>query len=187
MSRTLPAALLTEFQAQELQPFQALQLEFTNGILRFWTGYGTINVDGQNWDGAGTVMSISSTDEDSDLSARGMTFVLSGLETSVISAILNENYKLRPCAVYSGALDSDGVPVSSLYQVFSGRIDTIELRETGGKADITINAESRLIDLNRPRIRLLTDAEQRLRFSEDDSLAGVALLQDKSFTWGKST
>jgi len=186
MSRTLPAALLAEYQSDKLQPFTALEVEFSDGIVRFWTGYGTINVNGQNWDGAGTVMSISSADEDAELVAQGMTFVLSGLDTAVISAVLNENYKLRPCAVYAGALDSNGVPVSSLYQLFSGRVDTIELSETGGKADITINAESRLIDLNRPRIRMLTDAEQKLRFSEDNSLAGIALLQDKQFSWGKA-
>jgi len=42
-----------------------------------------------------------------------------------------------------------------------------------------------LIDLNRPRTRKLTDAEQKSRYPGDDSLAQVALLADRQLDWGK--
>lgn len=185
MSRSLPAALSTEFEADELQPFSALELEFSDGIVRFWTGYGDLNADGKDWQSVGELLSISPANEPSDLSAQGMSFSMGGLDTSVISAILNENYKMRPCALYIGALDANGDPVSSLFKTFSGRIDTINIEEDGQQARITINAENRLIDLNRPRVRKMTDAEQKLRFPGDESLSQVALLADKQLDWGK--
>jgi len=185
MSRTLPEALATEFNATELKPFQAVEMEFSDGILRFWTGYGDLSVDGKSWTGIGRVLGISEATEAADLSAEGVTVMLSGLDTSVLSAILNENYKLRPLVIYVGALDDDNVPVSSLYQTFSGRIDTINIQEDGEKVTIAINAESRLIDLNRPRTRKLTDAEQQSRYPNDTSLAQVALLADRQLDWGR--
>jgi hypothetical protein len=185
MSRSLPAALDTEFNADELQPFQALELEFSDGVVRFWTGYGDLNADGKDWQAIGEILGISPNSETADLMAQGMSFTLGGLDTAVISAILNENYKMRPCALYIGALGSDGQPVSSLFQTFSGRIDTIDIQEDGQTCTIQINAENRLIDLNRPRLRKITDAEQKLRYPNDDSLAQVALLADKQLDWGK--
>ena len=185
MSRSLPVALSAEFGAQELKPFQALELEFSDEVVRFWTGYGELNADGKDWSGVGQVLAISATEESSDLTALGMTFTLGGLDTTVISAILNENYKLRPCALYIGALDANDEPVSTLFETFSGFIDTINIEENGETATIVINAENKLIDLNRPRLRKLTDAEQKLRFPDDESLAQVALLADRQLDWGK--
>ena len=185
MSRTLPAALATEFGSVELKPFQAVEIEFSDGILRCWTGYGTLTADGQEWEGIGQVLGISEATEAADLAANGITVTLSGLDTSVLSAILNENYKLRPLSIYVGALDDDNVPVSSLYKTFDGRMDTVNIQEDGEKVTLSINAESRLIDLNRPRTRKLTDAEQKSRYPGDDSLAQVALLADRQLDWGK--
>lgn len=185
MSRSLPTALQTQFDADELQPFTAVEFEFSDGIVRFWTGHGELNADGKDWQNIGDLLGISATSETSDLSAQGMSFTLSGLGTEIVAAILNENYKQRPCAMYIGALGSDGQPVSSLFKTFSGRIDTINLEEDGSTASIQINAENQLIDLNRPRTRKLTDAEQKLRYPNDESLAQVALLQDKALDWGK--
>lgn len=185
MSRTLPEALATEFGSTELKPFQAVEIHFSDGILRFWTGYGEITADGQTWDGAGHVLGISEATEAADLSAEGMTVTLSGLDDSVLSAILNENYKLRPLSIYVGALDANDEPVSALYQTFNGRIDTINIQEAGESVTLSINAESRLIDLNRPRTRKLTDAEQQSRYPGDTSLAQVALLADRQLDWGK--
>lgn len=185
MSRTLPSALATQFSSTELKPFQAVEIHFSDGVVRFWTGYGDLTADSQEWSGIGQVLGISEASEAADLSAEGVQVSLSGLDTSVLSAILNENYKLRPLKLYVGALDADNVPVSALYQTFSGRIDTINIQENADKVTLVINAESRLIDLNRPRTRKLTDAEQQSRYPNDTSLAQVALLADRQLDWGK--
>ncbi len=184
MSRTLPAALSTQLDSTELKPFQALEIEFSDTTVRFWTGYGELEADGETWSGIGAVLGISANTEVADLSAQGMTFTLSGLDTIVIAAILNENYKLRPITLYLGALDADNQPVSTLYQQFSGRMDTINITEDGQSATITINAENRLIDLQRPRIRKYTHQEQLNRYG-DKSFALVATIADRKITWGK--
>jgi len=185
MSRTLPEALATQFAATELKPFYAVELLFDSGDLRFWTGYDDIEANGETWTGSGLVMSISGTSEPSDLSANGINITFSALDSSIIAIMLGENYRGRSAKVYIGALDSTNQPVSDMYQIFAGRMDIMTLHEDGSVATIQINVENVLIDLDRPRPIRLTNEDQLDRYSGDQSLSGVAQLQDRQISWGR--
>lgn len=185
MARTLPAALQTELDATELKPFYAVELVFDSGTLRFWTGYGDITANGQTWNGSGTVLGFSQTTEATDLSATGMTLTFTGLESSIIAVLLGENYRGRSAKIYLGALDATNQPVSDMYQIFAGRMDVMTLQENGETANVSISIENVLIDLERPRARKLTNEEQLKRFASDNSLSGVAKLQDRQLSWGR--
>ena len=185
MARTLPAALSTEFGAAQLKPFYAVELGFSSGTVRFWTGYGTITANSVEWSGAGMVLSMSSPSEKIDLSADGITISFSGLDTSIVAISLLENYRGRSAKVYIGALDDENQPVSDLYQVFAGRMDVMTIQEDGQTATVSITVENVLVDLERPRIRKLTDEEQQSRYPGDISLQSVASLQDRQLSWGK--
>lgn len=185
MARTLPSALSAEFNADELKPFYAVELLFDSGDLRFWTGYGDITANSETWTGSGTVIAFSSTNEATDLSANGMAINMTGLDASIISIMLSENYRGRLAKVYIGALGANNLPVSNLYQIFSGRMDVMSLQENGETANITISVENVLIDLERPRHRKLTNEEQLKRYPGDNSLKNVAALQDRQIAWGR--
>lgn len=185
MSRSLPAALAIEFGEKELKPFYAVELLFDSGDLRFWTGYGNITANGETWSGAGSVMNFSEVIEATDLSANGITITLTGLDTQIISIMLGENYRGRSAKIYLGALDATNQPVSDMYQIFAGRMDVMTLQEDGSTATVAIAVENVLIDLERPRTRKLTNEEQLERFPNDESLSGVAQLQDRQIAWGR--
>lgn len=185
MARTLPEALATELGASELKPFYAIELAFDSGTVRFWTGYGDITANGEEWTGSGTVLGISNSNESTDLSANGINMTFNGLDSSFVSIALLENYRGRLMKCYLGCLDSTNQPVSDLYQLFAGRMDVMSISEDGNTATINISAENVLIDLERPRIRKYTDEEQRKRYPGDNSLELVATLQDKQISWGK--
>ncbi len=185
MARSLPAALSTELEATQLKPFYAVELYFDSGTLRFWTGYGTITANGQEWEGSGTVMGLSSPSEDIDLSANGIVLQFNGLDAGIVGITLTQNYRGRPVRIYLGALDSVNQPVSDLYQLFAGRMDVMTITEDGRSADVSITVENALIDLERPRTRKYTDEEQRKRYPGDASLETVAKLQDRQISWGR--
>lgn len=185
MARSLPSALSSELNADELKPFYAVELLFDSGDIRFWTGYGDINVNSEVWTGSGTVLSFSSTNEATDLSANGMTLTFSGLESTIVSLLLQENYRGRSAKVYLGALGANNLPVSDMYQIFAGRMDIMALSENGETATVAITVENVLIDLDRPRARKLTNEEQLKRFAADNSLSNVANLQDRQISWGR--
>lgn len=185
MARTLPAALATEFDAAQLKPFYAVELDFDSGVLRFWTGYGTITANGEEYEGAALVLGISSANENIDLSADGITISFSGLDSSIVAVTLTQNYRGRSAKVFMGALDALNQPVSDMYQVFAGRMDIMSIQEDGQTATISLQVENVLIDLERPRTRKFTDEEQRKRFPGDASLENVASLQDRQIAWGR--
>lgn len=186
MARSFPAALADEFDKQALEPFYALELEFDSGFTRLWTGYGNITANGVEWFGAGQLLGIGDSKESTDLTAEGLTVTLSGLDQTLVALALAENYRGRPAKVYIGALAS-GAPVSDLYQVFSGRMDTMTIQETGETSTIVLNIENVLVDLQRPRLRLYTNEEQLKRYAGDKSLEQIANLQDRQILWGKAS
>ena len=63
-------------------------------------------------------------------------------------------------------------------------MDVMTIEDAGETASISLSAESRLIDLERARVRRFTDNDQQNQFSGDTSLRFVASLQDKEIAWG---
>lgn len=186
MARTLPSALADELIASELKPFYAVQLFFDSGTVSFWTGYGEIYANSTTWVGGSGVLSISSSVEGSDLGANGVSVTFDGLDSSIVSIALQENYRGRFCKIFLGALGVDNQPVSDLYQLFLGRMDTMSIAENGQVATIQLTIENALIDLEKPRVRKLTNEEQLNRYSGDNSLEVIAALQDKEISWGRA-
>lgn len=68
--------------------------------------------------------------------------------------------------------------------IHDGRLDTSELIDTGDTATITLNSETRFRDLERPRTKRYTDAEQQKRYPGDKGLEYVPSMQDKEITLG---
>jgi hypothetical protein len=74
--------------------------------------------------------------------------------------------------------------VADPYLVFDGRMDVMTIEDAGETANISLSAESRLIDLERARVRRYTNNDQQNQFAGDTSLRFVADLQDKEIAWG---
>ena len=63
-------------------------------------------------------------------------------------------------------------------------MDVMTIEDAGDTANISLSAESRLIDLERARVRRYTNNDQQNQFAGDTSLRFVADLQDKEIAWG---
>lgn len=179
--RTSPS----EFNQASLQPFLATELEFDSGTLRLWNGYSDLSIDGETFIGSGNLLQISEVEETGEVAARGITMVLTGMDVSIIGIALQQNYQNRTARIYLGAITSEGVVQS--YQIFAGRLDVMTIEESSETATISVTAENRLIDLERPRIRRFTSEDQKSLFPTDRGLDYVNDLQDKTLNWGKST
>ena len=183
MSRGVTTALNTELTATELQPFFAVELDFSSGILYLWTGYGDITFGGNTYNGGGDVLNITGVSETSEIRADGITIGLTGISSSLIASALTESYQGRNCKVYLGAISS-GAVVADPYAVFSGRMDVMTIDDSGETCDMVIQAENRLVDLDRPRNRRYTSEDQKIDYPNDKGLEFVADLQDKQIIWG---
>lgn len=175
----------SDFSADSLAPFMAVELLLDTDPVRLWNGYGDLSIGIHRYTGAGNLLAISAIEETADIQANGVTITLSGIDPSLISVALSENYQNREAKIYIGTLADDFTPSS--YQLFGGRLDTMDIEEAMETATISVTAENRLIDLERPRVRRFTSEDQKSLFTGDLGLDYVNDLQDKTLEWGKST
>jgi len=131
MTRTLGSSFQTELAASELSPFFAVEMDFEGDPVRLWGGYGNIVIDGDTYFGAATLLNISAISETSEVQANGITVSLSGIDTSLISAALSENYQGREMKVYFGVLNDSGAIIDDPYIAFKGRMDVMTIDEDG--------------------------------------------------------
>lgn len=170
------------FDSSSLDFIAAVEINFDSEDVRLWTGYTDLTIEGEVYTGAANLITISGFNESQEIAAKGATVTLSGLDASIISYALQENYQNRPLRIMVGTLDS-GVP--NVYTIFRGRMDVMEITEVGDTANLAISAENRLIDLDRARSSRYTSEDQKSYYPGDLGLDYVASLQDRQIDWGK--
>ena len=187
MARNLHSDFGTAIQADEVHPIQLVKVNTTGGDVLMWTGIGDLVYDGDTYIGTGTLASVSQISERTDLSANGVSFTLSGIPSSLISTALGQIQQGRLCQVWMGLLNtSTGALVSNPYELFAGFSDVTVITEQAETSTISIQAENRLVDLERPRIRRYTDEDQKsdTANASDIGFEFIPSLQDKVITFG---
>lgn len=185
MARDLTAAYQNAITADVVAPALLLSMEFDEGTVNAWTGFGDLTWDSKTFSGVGDFGSLSDVDETSNIQANGVTFTLSGIPSSLISVALTYEYQGRPVRCWLAALNiTTGAIIADPYQLFAGRMDVMTINEGAESATITLTAESVLIDLQRPRNRRYTHEDQIAEFAGDLFFEYVAGLVEKNITWG---
>jgi len=180
----LPESIRNVIGGDVVSAFWLCDLEFdTPNDLHFWNGIGNLTIDGQTYTGAGNLLNLSEMRESSDIAAYGATLTLSGIPSNEIDLALAEPYQGRRAIVKFGV---DVAGVKTAFTVFTGEMDQMNISFGPDTATISLNVESRLIDLNRPRIRRYTDADQKTRYSGDLAFEFVTRLQSESLQWKAS-
>src|SRR3546814_10063587 len=90
-----------------------------------------------------------------------------------------------PAKLWLGAMDSSGSVIADPYLVFEGLTDVAEIDEGGETATISISADNRLIDLERPRTRRYTQEAQQIDDATDLGFEFVPSLQDVEILFGR--
>lgn len=180
MARTIPSALLTAITARECQPYLAFEALLDGGALRLWTGNENKTIGGNVYTGAGAMISVGEMSEVIDLTAQSLTITLSGLASGLLATALAEPYQGRVANIYVGERS-----VSDVMLAFSGYLDTMSPADDGTTSSITVTIESKLVDLQRPRIRRYTKESQKALYPGDTFFDWTADLADKQVPWGR--
>lgn len=181
MTRDINSNIVNALDDDVVLPFFTLDLLFDDpNKLYFWSGIGDLSLDGNTYTGAGELLSISELRESSDIAAYGATLTLTGIDNSLISLALDEPYQGRRAIVKFGILSS-GVRYAST--VFVGEMDQMNIIMGPETSTIELDVESRLVDLQRPRLRRYTDADHKSRYPNDDAFEFVTRIQNESLEW----
>jgi hypothetical protein len=195
MSRSINANIVSALANPEIEPFYAVKMAFPTSTILLWTGYGDKTINSETYIGSGNLLSIDGLAEASDLSAQGTDIVLNGIDSTILTYALTEEYQGREVNIYWGVSG-----VSEVVEVFSGYMDQMTIVDKGDTSTIKLSVESKLIVLERPNIRRYTEgshaaviATENTRDnttytqSNDSFFRWVAKLQDVQVAWGRET
>jgi hypothetical protein len=152
--------------------------------LNVWTGIGDLSFEAETYSGVGNFGGVSAVQETSQLQATGVTFSLSGVPSSLISTALGSMRYGRPANLWFGLIDTTtGLLVDAPYKIFSGLTDVPDIDEGPETSVVSITAENRLIDLERPRVRRYTHEDQQIDHPGDLGFEYVTSLQEAEILW----
>lgn len=193
MSRSLSAEMHAVATAELVRPITLIRAYFDtadNGAtaidpLYLWSGIGQLTYDGVTYVGAGNLLQVSEVKENTELTANGMTVILSGIGEPLISKARDADYQGRQLDVLFGALDENGDVIASPVVVFSGFMDVMSIADGGDTGTISLTVENKLIQFDRSRIRRNTSEDQKIDHPTDKGFEFVASIQEKEIVWGR--
>ena len=186
--RDLTSGVSAALGATTSAPRWLVEIPFDSGTVRLWNGVGPLTALGETWTGAGRLGSISPIRETQSTVATGLKLQLAIVPTdevpdapdAFLNIVLAEDFQGRPVTVYQAMVDPDsGALIDDPFPRFGGYLDVAEDSELPGAAVLTITAENRLIDLERPRLRTYTPEDQKALYPGDSFFDHDAALQNR--------
>jgi hypothetical protein len=182
-TRTLTPAVDGAMAAGHVPLLVFVLMDFPSGMLRVNNSGVTIPWDGHDWLGVGRLGGIGAIEEGATLEARGLQLAISGVPPENIAIALGQSYQGRDCKVWAAPLTEGHAVLSDPALVFWGRMDTMDI-DLGETATITVSAESRLADWNRPRVRRYNHEDQQIDFAGDLFFDQGPQMVEKELRWG---
>jgi hypothetical protein len=181
MPRLLDSTLLAAATSSQVQPVLLFEFDFSGGTVRTWTGMGSLVWNGNTYLGTGILLKVGTMGETQDVTATQFEFTLEGVDSTMLSLVMTEQYQGRAAKMYLGAVVG-GIVYASL--IYGGTMDTIKWDDTGTSATITLSTQNAFYQLLIPRNLRLTDQSHRTLYPNDNGLKYVATIQDQKVDWG---
>lgn len=155
------------------------------GTVYLWSGVGNITWGGQTWQGVGGLGSITAIEEGATVEARGITLNLSGILQSLLADVLQELQLGGQIIIYLGLFagaELNGTPVI----IWQGKADQPTITIGGESAELKLNGESRLVEMNTSVERRYTQDDQQMDFPGDLGFQFQSAIQSATISWGQS-
>lgn len=185
MSRGLSTDQQTAAAASVVRPIMLVRLDFANQPVLAHTSLGDLAAMGETYKGVGNLGGLSALKEGTQARSYGAQLTLSGLDPALVATVQVEHYRGRDERIYIGLLNENHQLIGTPSQEWRGRMDYCDI-SLGETASITLNAESRLADCDRPRVRRYTHEDQQDLYPGDMGFEFVAAMVNKDIVWGRA-
>ena len=166
--------------------FFAVKAQFDTETIRLWTGVDEMTIAGETYEGAGTLLSVGDIEDTMEIKSTNLTVSLSGMDSTVMNLALSEDVQNRKIFLYMGFMMGGANESAGEMVMFSGRMSSVTVADDPESGStITISAENRLVDLNRPSNLRYTNASQQVIASGDTGFKYVQAIQGKEIMWGR--
>lgn len=165
-----------------------LEMEFSTGTTRIWTGAGELRAGEYDWIGTGAFVSVSGLEQLIGTAALRTDIVLSGIDVEITQLARANDFELSrgSATIYAQIFDEHDQPLGDYFHIASGNMGKLNYKSTGpSERQITMPLEGIFYRRNRPRFGLYTQADQdrRLAPTIDLGLEFVESLVEKTVTW----
>jgi hypothetical protein len=187
--RSLSPATLNALKNSSGERVTLVKIVMQSETLRLTTGSRRLSWGGYTWEAVGGQLEIGPVEVSADERGAGIDVTLSGIDQSIVSLLLQQQYRGRQLWVGRAILDSATGTVLDVVEFFDGiQTDPYEIVETierGRPGTVTIKTRARprlAIDEWRGIRTNLTDHQ---RYAPGDTLfAHVASIAGRPLYWG---
>lgn len=163
----------------------AAELDFKDGMVRVHTGTGSLVINGETYEGVGTLGSVSAARETNDASGPlKINLTLSGLDSDIVKESLQDRCRGRQGRVYFVAIDRDGNQAADI--LFSGRMDAAKFTFDQSDSSIVVPLVDRMAEWDRRNVKRWTDENHQLRHPGDRFFKAVSQVSEWPIRWGSA-
>ena len=185
MTRTIHTNTLAKVDDEQVTMINMVQCNFASGTFYANSTAQSIVYDSNTYLGVGKIGAISEVEENTDVSAHQINLTLTGLDTTLMSESLNQNYRNRSAIIMVAFLDSSDAVVGEPVTIFSGIMDSVQVT-VGETCTISLKVISRLQDWERTRFGRYTNEEQQELFAGDKGFEFLNQTIEKTIYWGRT-
>jgi hypothetical protein len=169
---------------RQVQMATGVWFDFATQEMRLWQGRGTFTAaDGNVWQGLGEFGQVDGLQGSSMLSIDPVTMTLSGVDTSLVSVVRQQESEItgRRCGVYFLMFDQDFKPLDAPYLAELYLMDKATFSVDGESRTMTISltAEPLFFSKHIPPVAMMSDADQQRKYPGDTIFQRVPLLNGK--------
>jgi len=183
VSRSLTAGVASAVQAAAVPMLVLVEIDYDSGTARYCTAPFNLSWNGQTWLGVGALGAVDAVAETGGVEVKTIGVQLSGINPANIAVALAEPYQGRAFKLYGAPLDANHVVIADPKLLFAGMVDTMEIA-LGATASVKVTASSRLVDLERARVRRFNQADQQADYPDDIGFQFIEAMVDTDLSWG---
>lgn len=186
--RTIDAAVDAILDDPYVIPVGFVHLGLDSGDLYLHTDLGeiTTTTPSATWQGTGDLGGIGVIEESLRPANYQVTLVLSGIDSTLLTAALTENYFERECAIYWGFRNiTTGVMHADPDEVYRGEMDQMQILDDPNQSIIQLTVISEEATWDQVPGPYYTDAELQRNYSGDDALKYLPKIQNLALEIGR--
>ena len=152
-----------------------------------WDDLGTLEVDGDIYEGKAGRFTLEASVSTQDLTIRSLDITLSSLDSEVAALIDAQPWHQAPVLIQRAIIATELPAVLHVHPEFAGALDQMFWREgADGTAELVFRCESASRELSRTGVRTRSDADQRQRDSLDGFYTFASTAINTTIDWGRT-
>ncbi len=187
MSRNTSTLLKTEFSSENLSTMLLIRIDFSSGIQRYHSGINSVYYDEgsgpEEYLGVGTLGAVDPIEESMENQAHGINVTLSGVDTTQLNLVVEEDYQGRPVDLFVAHYDIETATIVDAQNIFTGGIDTIAISK-GTKGSMTMQVEHESAQYDTPNTFRATDEDHQKAHPGDLFFDQIHNVVNNELVWG---